>query len=270
MGHLALIVSLTNSNLRDKNDAETTAGEVLKFFGILVLMTRFKFHSRRDLRAAKNKQKLIPTPLFGHFMSEKKFETFRRNIHFSFRPSSEANSEDPVARWKLIDEFVIAINEHREENFSPSHFICVDESMRCWYGVGGNWIWFGLPNYIPMDRKPENGCEIQSSCCRCSKISLRLNMVKHLQEYSDEAIEKELSDNIQPGTKELIELVKPWIGTQRIVCVDTNFTSVSTTELLYQKVTRFIGVVKNSTRRFHMKFLGEYPLDGRGDSESIV
>lgn len=51
-----------------------------------------------------------------------------------------------------------------------SDTICVDESMSCWYGKeGGQWINYGLPQYIAIDQKPENGCEIQNAACGISK-----------------------------------------------------------------------------------------------------
>ena len=47
--HLALIVQETNIRLRLKNQSCTSSGEVLRFFGVLALMTRCKFSDRREL-----------------------------------------------------------------------------------------------------------------------------------------------------------------------------------------------------------------------------
>ena len=54
-------------------------------------------------------------------------------------------------------------NEHRAASYHPSDTIVVDESISRWYGLGGDWINTGLPHYVALDRKPENGCEIQDS-----------------------------------------------------------------------------------------------------------
>jgi hypothetical protein len=62
-------------------------------------------------------------------------------------------------RWMLVDDFV-DINEYRAANFVPSELICVDESISRWYGQGRHLINHGLPIYVEIDRKPENGCEI--------------------------------------------------------------------------------------------------------------
>ena len=48
MLHLSRIVSTTKKVLLGKRRRRTTCGEVLRFFGLLVLMTRFEFGSRRD------------------------------------------------------------------------------------------------------------------------------------------------------------------------------------------------------------------------------
>ena len=44
--------------------------------------------------------------------------------------------------------------------------------------------YIGLPIYIAIDRKPENGCEIQNSACSESGVMLWLLLVKS-EEYSD-------------------------------------------------------------------------------------
>ena len=47
--HLSQIVALTNICFLAKNERLTTPGEVIKFFGILLLMSRWELGSRRDL-----------------------------------------------------------------------------------------------------------------------------------------------------------------------------------------------------------------------------
>ena len=56
--------------------------------------------------------------------------------------------------------------------------MCADESISRWYGLGGHWINMGLPMYVAMDRKPEDGLEIQDCCCAKSGIMCQLKLVK--------------------------------------------------------------------------------------------
>ena len=81
-------------------------------------------------------------------------------------------------RWLLVDDMVEIFNSHREDSFIPSEWICVDESISRWYGLGVGWINIGLPMYIAIDRKPDKGCEIQNSACSESGVMLRLLLVK--------------------------------------------------------------------------------------------
>ena len=75
----------------------------------------------------------------------------------------------------VVNDMVEVFNQDWEENFIPSEWICCDEFISRWYGLGSYWINVGLPMYVAIDRKPENGCEIQNSACGKSGVMLRLN-----------------------------------------------------------------------------------------------
>ena len=79
--------------------------------------------------------------------------------------------------------------------------------------MGGGWINIGLPMYIAIDRKPENGCEIHNSACSESVIMLRLLLVKsgedsHLHTQENKKV-------LQHGTAILQYLVLPWANSER-------------------------------------------------------
>ena len=78
----------------------------------------------------------------------------------NIRPETMKRSQ---YRWKLVEGFVKRINNFRAQLFIPSEMRCVNESISRWYGQGRDWINFGLPYYVAIDRNPENGCEIQDS-----------------------------------------------------------------------------------------------------------
>ena len=80
-------------------------------------------------------------------------------------------------RWKLVEYFVTHFNEYRTQLFSPSDLICADESISRWYGHGGHCINLGLPIYVEMDRKPDNGEEIQNYACVRSEVMMPLRIV---------------------------------------------------------------------------------------------
>jgi Transposase IS4 len=60
--HLGEIVRLMNVHLLQQKRALISVGELLKFFGVLVLMTRFEFGKRHDLWKTSPISKYIPAP----------------------------------------------------------------------------------------------------------------------------------------------------------------------------------------------------------------
>ena len=158
----------------------------------------------------------------------------------------------------LVDGFVLNFNNHRSQNFVPSDRICVDESFSHWYGQGGNWINHGLPMFISMERKAEDGCEIQNAACGRTSIMIQLKLVKTSLE---EANEPEQEDGaLNHGMQVLLRLVVPWLRTDRLVCANSYFASVQTAKKLLRVGLHFIGVVKTATCLFPMAHLASKKL----------
>ena len=64
---MKLMIDLTNNELRKKRRAVPliTEGEMLKFFGILVLMTPVRCRDQKNLWGTRSKYKYQPTVDFG-------------------------------------------------------------------------------------------------------------------------------------------------------------------------------------------------------------
>lgn len=153
---------------------------MLKFFGLCILVTRFEFGSRRELWSMARPSKYIPSPVLGKTgMPRNRFDDIFTSLRFSHQPETRPpDTSSEAYRWMLIDDHVKSYNRCRANFFVPSHEICCDESMSRWYGMGGDWINAGLPHYVAIDRKPENGCEIQNLADGESGIMLQLAVVK--------------------------------------------------------------------------------------------
>jgi hypothetical protein len=171
------MLTFTNVELTLKRKAPTTKGEILKLFGVMILMTTVEFTSRASLWATVAVHKYQPAPSFGKTgMSRNRFDELFSALRWSSQPATRPiHMSSKAYRWMLVDGFISNFNDYRAENFIPSELICVDESISRWYGQGGSWINHGLPMYVAIDRKPENGCEIQNSACGKSGVMLRLN-----------------------------------------------------------------------------------------------
>ena len=115
---LQLIRQLTNNKLAMARKNYTAAGEIVKFFGVMLLVTRFEFGSRASLWSNVTTNKYILAPSFGITgMPRKQFDDLWMCIRFSEhnRPS-DMTSEQYC--WRLVDDFVKNFNEHRAQNFS--------------------------------------------------------------------------------------------------------------------------------------------------------
>ena len=114
---LQLILQLTNNELAMARKNYTMAGEIVKFFGVMLLVTWFEFGSRASVWSNTSTNKYIPAPLFGLTgMPRNRFDDLWMCIRFSVQPyncPSEMTSEQ--YHWRLVDDFVKNFNEHRAQ-----------------------------------------------------------------------------------------------------------------------------------------------------------
>ena len=119
---------------------------------------------------------------------------------------------------------------------------------------------------IVIERKLENRLGIQNSACGENVIIIRLKLVKEGADDRKYDNDKDVAYVIEV----LLELLSPWINTQRIVCADSHFKSVTAVEFLYENEMKFIGVVKTATRKFPMGYLAVRELENRGYLYGLV
>ena len=82
--------------------------------------------------------------------------------------------------------------------------------MSRWYGIRSHCINDGLPQYIAIDRNPENGCEIQNADVGVSGIMIQLKLVK--TSSSEYLHSTEEHDGLLNGTKVKLNLLQPWVN----------------------------------------------------------
>ena len=108
------IINLTNKNLRKQGLRATTKGEIIKYFGIIILGTRFEFKARRDLWNVRSKSRFIDPPRFGEKtgMGRVRFDDLWSAMRFSDQSEEREPGEDSsIYRWKLVDDFIKNFNE---------------------------------------------------------------------------------------------------------------------------------------------------------------
>lgn len=259
--HLLDISEATTRRLQARASKPTSPGELLRFFGILVLMTRVEFGERRSLWSLEQPNPRVQQVNLSSDMSRHRFDELLSHISFSGEQFAATGD-----RWSEVEGFVDAINAHRRAVVTPAETICVDESISRWYGLGGDWTSLGLPHYVKLERKPESGCEIKTACCGASGILLALEITKSAAETATRQFEREC----QHGTATVLRLLEPWFHTNRHACADSFFASVHTALELWERGFRFTGVVKTATRMYPMGFLSTLEMGQKGEHNSMV
>ena len=97
------------------------AGEIVKFFGVMLLVTQFEFGSQASLWSNVTTNKYIPAPSFGLTgMPQKRFDDLWMCIRFSEQPPnhpSDMTSEQ--YRWRLVDDFIKKFQQTSSTKFFP-------------------------------------------------------------------------------------------------------------------------------------------------------
>ena len=127
-----------------------------------------------------------------------------------------------------------------------------------------------LPNYVAIDQKPDNGCEIQDTCDGRSKVMICLRLVKG-EPIDHKSLEGRHADESGlHGTMVLKELVSPWFHSGRLVVGDSYFASVPAALAMHAVGLRFIGPVKTATKQFPLQYLQTHELTNRGNHKGVV
>ena len=120
---LTEMVRFTNAELRSKTKRETTKSELLKLFGVMILITKHEFTSQAQLWSTVAQSKYQTAALFGKTgMSRNRFDNLFTNLHFGHQPI-ERPAELSVEQywWLLVENFVNNFNNHQESSFIPSN-----------------------------------------------------------------------------------------------------------------------------------------------------
>ena len=268
MDYLPTIVKLTNEELGAAYLPPTDKEEIMKFFGILLLIPHLPRMPRKELWSPKPRTKFSVAPSLGLTgMSRDRFEHLFTYVRFSDRPKSKPRTmANETYAWKLVEDFVDAVNEHKASHVYPGSIICIDESIVRWYGIGGEYLKEGCPHYVMMNSKPDFGMELQTSACAQSGVMLQMKLVRSTSETKRVNLVNKVPKTENAGTTAVKQLTSPWHGTNRVAVGDSAFASVATAMEMKELGLGFVGCVKTATKLFPHKTLKEVPLPGgRGD-----
>ena len=153
---------------------------MIKWFGIMILATYFGFGDRASLWSTVSQSTYRSAHNFGKTsMNMHCLDMLQRHVRWIHQPDVRDEGTIHETHWqKLVEYFVIKFNEYHTHLFSPSDIICTYESISKWYGQVGHWINLGFLIYVTMDRKPENGAEIQNDACGWLGVMMWHRVVK--------------------------------------------------------------------------------------------
>ena len=109
--HLLKIVDPTSIKLQRIGRPTTCPSEILRNFGILILITRFEFGTRKTLWNINRNSKYIPPAEFGKTgMPRNWFEDLTRCIAFSYQPNEQGDLSSVRYRWLLVQDFLTLLS----------------------------------------------------------------------------------------------------------------------------------------------------------------
>jgi hypothetical protein len=174
-------LELMDANLKRLGKPGTSKRELLRFYGVIILISRLRPHDCRELWNGKSHSKYI----IGQDLSRTGITRHWFDDMLTCWEVGECPKERPTDMeystwaWMKIDCYVTNFNEHRA-TYTPSDRVCVDESISKWNGLGGFWINKGLLHFVAMARKPKDGCEDQTCCDARSGIMMPLDTMKQM------------------------------------------------------------------------------------------
>jgi hypothetical protein len=123
-----------------------------------------------------------------------------------------------------------------------------------------------------VERKPDNGIEVQNAADVTTGIMLQLKFVKSANNEFRIDQEQFDEDELQlgKGTRVCLQLCKPFFKTGRLVTGDSYFASVEAATILSAKGLKFIGNVKTCSSGFPKTYFDELHMFNRGDRSVLV
>jgi hypothetical protein len=112
---ITAILQLTNIELRLHQKKELSRrGELIRFFGTMILATRFQFNGRHDLRSTTSRTQYIPAPRFGEKTGFCAIALLICGDTCAGVSNQRRSQKVCLGRWMLVDDHVKMFNNHRQ------------------------------------------------------------------------------------------------------------------------------------------------------------
>lgn len=205
----------------------TTVAEMYVFLALCLLMKHCHKHAINDYWS---KDKTIPTPLFGKYMSRDRFQILLRCLHFG--SVQDRTPDDRL--WRVRHYMNDVIGKFRDF-YVPAQKLVVDESLILFKGR------VPFKQYIPSKRN-RFGLKFFVLC------DCETGYVLHMILYS--ASDVDIPGNDEHGFSGSVvkTIMAPWMNKGHILYTDNYYTSPLLARFLLENRTGLVGTVKPQRR----------------------
>ena len=217
---------------------DTTARELKVFIALMMLMSLCKKHV---LDHYWRNDALIPTPIFGKYMTRDRFLLLLSFLHFADNETPDV--DDKI--WKVREIFSMFLSRYRKY-FYPFQKLVIDESLMLFKGR------LVFKQYIPSKRH-RFGIKLFVLCdCESGVV---MDMIVYTGSNRDVP---SVSRKDPMGTSGALvkKMMAPYLGKGHVLYTDNWYTSPALSQFLHENKTGSCGTVKNN-RKLMPKFLGD-------------
>jgi hypothetical protein len=200
------MVQLTNAQLWVHHKKEMSKGELICFFGMMVLVTEFQFNGRNLALISLVLQSLVRR-LASLIITLMIYGDTSSGAISQGRSQMGCPGRSTDGCWWITIMTQDSMTTRRD-TLSPQSASVL---MSLWLVgmvkevTGSTWVFQCM---FAIDRKPESGCEIQNVACGKSGVMIRLKLVKTAEEEASNH-QEDHQDHLPPEAKVLKSLVLP-------------------------------------------------------------
>lgn len=221
----------------DYRHRKTTVGEGIQFICYRLCIANNPGRPVRAMWQDKihpGEKSTMPPPAIGRFgMSENRFIHLQSLVAMQFSVSeAELDKADP---WRYCGLATDCFNEHWEEVMAPGWLLAPDESMAWYTGHVSDGIKV-LPTDLPflsqVPRKPKPlGGELKTTAeGECGAVIRAVLALKYKRARGQPQVESPYLKEWGATTAQCMELIEPWLNTNRCFGADAHFISIDSIE----------------------------------------
>lgn len=206
---------------------DSTIPEMYTFLGLSILMSIVRLHSIHEYWSTTT---LVPTPIFGKYMSRDRFLLLMKYLHFT--NNRNENKEDRVRKIRKIYE---GLRKKFKQVFHPFQRLVIDESLVLFKGR------LAFKQYIPSKRH-RFGIKLFVLC------DCETGMILDFIIYTGKTTEIPRNDPLGVSGAVVKALMQPYLGKGHTLYCDNWYSSPRLCKYLTANNTNYVGTVRTTRK----------------------